>query len=78
MNMFSVRSMFEVLFDEHLTNIKSKICQFFSLTLVTKLTTSLNGTLIFIQINVIFKILGFRDPKYKNGNQSITKMFDEL
>ena len=68
MNTFSVRSMFEALFDEHLTNIESKICKFLSLTLVTKLTASLNGTLIFIQINVIFKILGCRDPRYKHRN----------
>ena len=78
MNMFSVGSMFEVLFDEHLTNIESKICQFFSLALVTKLTPSVNETLIFIQVNVIFKILGCRDPIYKHKNQSIIKMFDEL
>ena len=75
MNMFSVRSMFEVLFDEHLTNIESKICQFFSLTLVTKLTAFVNGTLIFIQMNVLFKILGYRDSSYKHENESITKMF---
>ena len=45
---FDVRSTVRRTFNEHQ---KQKICQSFSLTLVTKLTASVNVTLIFIKIN---------------------------